>query len=295
MTTNPHKDEISGVDTTGHEWDGIKELNNPLPRWWLYVFYASIVISIVYWILMPAWPYPTWDGWDYTRGTRDYSERDTVTAEIAKAQAELSVYLDQMALMSTAEIRQDETLYNVALAGGGAAFGDSCAGCHGSGAQGFIGFPNLNDDEWIWGGSLDDIEITIRHGIRWEDDDDSRYSEMPKFLADGILSREEIGAVTDYVMILSQDPAAPSEAPEGAEIFARECASCHGEAGKGMQDLGAPNLTNAISLYGQDRKALYDTIANSRFGVMPAWQDRMSDVTIKQLTLYVHGLGGGQE
>ena len=278
------------TETTGHEWDGISEYNNPLPKWWLYTFYATIIWSIGYWIVMPSWPLIS----DHTKGVIGYSQRATVAKNIADAKAAQSVYLSRIAELQPAAIIQDPELFTFALAGGKAAFGDNCAPCHGSGAQGFVGYPNLNDDDWLWGGSLEAIETTIRYGIR-SNHDETRSNEMPAFLTDEILSRAEVRQVTDYVVALSDpDRAAAEAAPRGAEIFAEQCAACHGEDGRGIAELGAPNLADPIWLFGGDPAAIYDTIATSRNAMMPAWEGRLSPATIKQLTIYVHSLGGGE-
>ncbi len=289
MVTQVEKDEITGTDTTGHEWDGIKELNTPLPRWWLWVLYACIVWAIGYWIAMPAWPML----WGYSTGVIGYSQRATVAAQIEQANAVRAVYRDKVSVASLEEIKSDPELLEVALAGGRAAFGDNCAPCHGSGAQGFKGYPNLNDDAWLWGGTLDDIHTTVAFGIR-STHEDTRVNDMPAFLRDEVLSRAEVAQVADYLLSLS------GAAPEGAEIaagkviFDDNCAACHGPEAQGMAELGAPNLTDPIWLYGGDRSTLIETISYSRAGVMPAWTGRLDAVTIKELAVYVHSLGGGK-
>ena len=294
MTDAPHKDEITGVDTTGHEWDDIRELNNPLPKWWVYTFYVTIIWSVFYWIAMPAWPYLTTEGWTYTKGLLGYSQREVVAEEVETAAAKLAPIRDRIAETDLSEIVKDPDLMSVALASGKAAFGDNCAPCHGSGAQGAKGFPNLNDDDWIWGGSLEDIHITLKHGIRWEADEDSRYSLMPRFLADGIFDTDQVKDVASYVHVMSGQ-SSPSEASRrGEELFASQCASCHGADGTGMRDTGAPNLTDQIWLYGGDMPTLIETISYSRNGVMPSWSGRLSEGTVKELTVYVHALGGGE-
>ena len=294
MTNTPHKDEITGVDTTGHEWDGIRELNNPLPKWWIYSFYVSIIWSIIYWILMPAWPILTSDGWTYTKGLLGYSQRAVVAAEIQEAQAKLAPFRDKIAASDFSEIVTNPELMTVALASGKAAFGDNCAPCHGSGAQGAVGFPNLNDDEWIWGGSLDEIHTTLKHGIRWDADDDSRFSQMPAFLADEILERGQVEDVATYVLTLNGSFEATEQSARGSVVFAEQCASCHGADGTGNVELGTPNLADHIWLYGGDLPTIVETVSYSRSGVMPAWSNRLSPGTLKELALYVHSLGGGQ-
>lgn len=294
MSDNPHRDEVTGVDTTGHSWDDIRELNNPLPKWWIYSFYASIVWSIAYWIVMPAWPIFKNGAWTYTGGVIGYEQRQVVTDEIAEVVAGRQHYLDQIEAADLSDIQQNPELLDVALAGGRAAFGDNCAPCHGSGAQGSVGFPNLNDDDWIWGGSLDDIHETLQYGIRWEQNDDTRFSDMPRFLADQLLSRDEVNNVTDYVMAISGQAEMSENAVSGGGIFAAQCASCHGADGTGDRSVGAPNLTDAIWLYGGDRDTVFTSIANARSGQMPAWEGRLDPVTVKQLALYVHALGGGE-
>ncbi len=291
-----NKNPETEPETTGHEWDGIKEYNNPLPRWWLNVFYITCIWAVGYWIFMPAIPYwtPT-DGWTYTEGIRELSQRDKVAGEIAEVNAERAAHRDEIAGLTLAQVRESPELFEIALAGGASAFRDNCAGCHGSGAQGFIGFPNLNDDDWIWGGKLSDIEFTIRHGIRWDEDADTRFNEMPKYLADGFLSRDEVAAVTEYVLSLSGQEHDQAALAQGKELFDRECISCHGENGEGILEMGAPNLTDQIWLFPSDRAGIYETIAYSRNGVMPAWQGRLDEGTIKELALFVHSLGGGVE
>lgn len=291
MATNRIKDPVTDTETTGHEWDGIRELDNPAPKWLMYTFYATIIWAIGYWVLYPAWPDIFGSG--YTKGVLGYVQRVEIEEQIAAKRAEQSVMHDRIASASLQEIRGDADLLSFALAGGRVAFGDNCAGCHGAGGAGNTGFPALVDDEWLWGGSLEDIQFTILHGIR-NSNPEARYSEMPRFGRDGILNREEINDVAEYVLSMSGNATDKAAAGRGEEIYAAQCAACHGEKGEGMRELGAPNLADDIWLYGGSKAKVVESITNSRFGVMPGWAGRLDDSTIKQLTVYVHALGGGE-
>ncbi len=277
------------VRTTGHEWDGIEEWNNPLPKWWLYTFYACVIWAIGYWIVYPAWPTVS----SYTKGYLGYSQRAQVNKDIAAAKEGTAVFSDKIAEGDFEAIKADPELLSFALAGGEAAFGDNCAPCHGRGAQGFVGYPNLRDDAWIWGGSLEGIQQTILHGIR-SDDPQTRMSMMPAFGELGILNREQIVDTVQYVMSLSGNEEDAEAAARGQELYATNCAACHGPDGAGNQALGAPNLTDELWLYGGDKDTLVETITYSRAGMMPAFSERLDPATIKKLAIYVHSLGGGQ-
>ncbi len=282
-------DAATGTATTGHEWDGIKELNKPLPKWWVWVFYATVIWAIGYWILMPAWPLVS----GYTKGFLGYSQREKVAQAVADARAAQAGFRDKIASSSLAAIQADPELLRFALAGGEATFGDNCAPCHGRGAQGAVGFPNLRDDTWLWGGTLDAIHKTIQHGIR-ADDPDTRTNQMPAFGRDGILTPPQVNDVAEYVLSLSGRADDKAAAERGKPLFAENCVVCHGPEGKGNQELGAPNLTDQIWLYGGNKPDIVTTITSARNGVMPAWTGRLSPDTIKQLAIYVHSLGGGQ-
>jgi cytochrome c oxidase cbb3-type subunit 3 len=276
--------------TTGHEWDGITELNKPLPKWWLWTFYACVVWSIGYWLLMPSWPLVS----TYTSGFLGYSQRELVTEEVAAAKSEKSVYRDKIAAMDLTAISDDPELLSFALAGGEAAFGDNCAPCHGRGAQGAVGYPNLRDDSWLWGdGTLAAIHQTILHGIR-ADDPETHTSQMPAFGRSGILPEPQILDVAEYVLSLSGKADDKTAAERGAKIFATNCAACHGADGKGNPQLGAPNLADELWFYAGDRRTVMETIRNGRNGVMPAWAKRLDPETVKELAIYVHSLGGGR-
>jgi cytochrome c oxidase cbb3-type subunit III len=291
--TDKHIDEVTGTATTGHEWDGIRELETPMPRWWLWTLYLCIAWAVGYWVLYPAWPLLS----DNTRGILGYSSRADVAVELDILGKQRSVMAAGLATASLQEIKANPDLFRIATARGKAAFGDNCAGCHGLGGGGAKGgYPNLNDDDWIWGGTLDQIHATLLNGIRWSANNDTRISQMPAFGGkDGVLKPAEIDAVANYVRSLSGLPTEPgTKLDQGKELFATNCAVCHGEAGKGNQELGSPNLTDPIWLYGSDIKSITESITYSRAGVMPAWKDRLDPVTIKALTIYVHSLGGGQ-
>lgn len=277
------------VGTTGHEWDGIEEWNNPLPKWWLYIFYATIIWAIGYWLVYPAWPTVS----SYSKGFFGYSQRGQVSKDVAASQAEKAVFRDKIAGSDLDAIKADPELFGFALAGGQAAFGDNCAPCHGRGAQGAFGYPNLRDDAWLWGGSLDAIHQTIQHGIRAEDQA-TRMSMMPAFGKLGMLNREQVSDTAEYVMSLSGNEDDAEAAARGKEIFATSCAACHGPDGQGNQALGAPNLADELWLYGGDKDTIVETITYSRAGMMPAWAGRLDPATIKELAIYVHSLGGGQ-
>jgi cytochrome c oxidase cbb3-type subunit 3 len=290
MSTDPVQiDRISGQTTTGHEWDGIRELNTPLPRWWLWLFYLTIAFSVVYWVLYPAWPLAT----GFTGGVLGHTNRGRVGEDLAAAQAARIQQAAGLDKASLAEITADPKLLELALAQGKAAFGDNCSPCHGSGGQGQYGYPNLAAGRWLWGGTLDQIDTTITHGIR-ADDSDTHTSAMPAFGRDGILKPEQIREVANYVRTLAKlDPEPGVDVEAGKKIFADNCAACHGDDGKGNIEMGAPNLTTKIWLYGSGLKDLTTTIAYARNSTMPAWSKRLDPVTIKALALYVRSLGGG--
>jgi len=282
-------DELTGTATTGHEWDGIRELNTPLPRWWLWLFYITIAWSIGYWIVYPSWPLVS----SYTVGVFNWHSREAVIADLDALRAQRGPLVERLAQASLAEIAADEALSQFARAQGRPTFQENCAPCHGSGGGGAKGYPNLLDDEWIWGGRLEDIALTIRHGIRTAQSND-RQGSMPAFGRDGILKRPDIEAVADYVRLLAGlNTDKPANLERGKEVFAETCAVCHGADGRGRREVGAPNLTDAIWLYGSDRTSIVEGLWNGRGGVMPAWEGRLDESTIKALTIYVHTLGGG--
>lgn len=286
MPTKIDKDSLSGHDTTGHEWDGVKELNTPLPTWWVYTFYATIVFAVVYCALYPSWPWVN----SHTTGWLAYSSRAELTHELAAQTKARAMFVDRIRTTPLADVAKDPELFKFALAGGRSAFQTNCLQCHGAGGAGSTGFPNLVDDDWLWGGSLQQIYATIEHGIR-NADDKSRQSLMPRFGVDGLLTGAQVAAVTDYVLSLSGKGTAT---PEGAAIFREQCAACHQADGKGNQELGAPNLADGLWLYGGDRESVYRSIFYARNGSMPAWSGRLDEATLKMLAIYVHALGGGR-
>jgi cytochrome c oxidase cbb3-type subunit 3 len=283
-------DTVTRTTTTGHEWDGIKELNTPLPRWWVWLFYATILWAFGYWICYPAWP--TISG--YTTGVLGYSTRAEVAAELAdlqKLRGDKSVALQNVPL---AEIEKDPALLAFAQAQGRAAFANNCAPCHGVGATGSKGYPNLNDDEWLWGATVTEIHRVISFGVR-SGHSEAHESTMPAFGKNGMLKPEEIVAVANYVRSLSGLVVRPGvDLGTGRTVFADRCSGCHGDHAAGNQELGAPDLTDRIWLYGADEAAVIDTITNGRSGVMPAWIGRLDPATINALAVYVHTLGGGR-
>lgn len=289
MTENREIDEVTGQETTGHEWDGIKELNSPLPRWWLWTFYICIVWSVAYWIAMPAIPLMS----DYTRGVLGYSQRESVRNQIEEAYAAQGAFRSKIEEASFEEILDVDELREFAIAGGRSAFAVNCSQCHGAGGAGAPGFPNLNDDAWIWGGSVEQIHETIRVGIR-SDHPDTRFNEMPAFLKDELIERDQVDAVVEYVLQISGQEHDAAGAEAGREVFMEQCVACHMENGRGDPELGAPNIADAIWLYGGSREEIWDTVANARNGVMPNWDEKLDPIVRKQLAIYVHALGGGE-
>jgi cytochrome c oxidase cbb3-type subunit 3 len=292
MATNVEKDTVSGQYTTGHEWDGIKELNTPLPKWWVWVFVVCIVWAIGYQIYYPSWP--TTNG--YWPGLSGWHSRTQVVQDIEKAKAAKGVYLSKIEAASLDDIVKDKDLLNFALAGGASVFKDTCAACHGAGGVGAYGFPNLADDSWLWGGTLDDIKTTISYGVR-NTNPNSRQSEMPAFGGGDVLTDDQLNSLAEYVLSLSKSSSNPAAAEAGKAIYAANgCTNCHGEAGEGNQAVGAPALAQGGWLYkAKDQKAeIISQVKKPKGGSMPAWSERFDEATIKELTVYVHSLGGGK-
>jgi cytochrome c oxidase cbb3-type subunit 3 len=294
MAGTPEKDAISGQSTTGHEWDGIRELNTPLPKWWVYVFYVCILWAIAYWVAMPAWPI----GNDFTKGMLGYNSRLNLEVEVAEAKAAHATQLEAIAAKSVEEIAADTNLRQYAMAGGEVLFKENCAPCHQSGGAGAVGFPTLADDEWLWGGSLAAIQTTLIDGIRSENSENTRVSEMPAFT---YLEPEQVDQVVAYVKAMSQGNV--TEGP-GQQVFVDNCVACHSSdyanpVSDGNPDMGAPALANNIWLYAgpggeMTPEMIKSQVLNPRHGVMPAWGGRLKDEDIKMVTVYVHSLGGGQ-
>jgi cytochrome c oxidase cbb3-type subunit 3 len=283
-------DQPTGTETMGHEWDGIEELNTPLPRWWLWSFYATIVFALGYMIFYPAWPLVH----GATEGTLGWSSRGQLETALAADRSEKAPMLRKLAAIPLDQLPNDPALMQAAIEGGRAAFRVNCVQCHGSGATGSKGYPNLNDDDWLWGGDLQAIHFTIENGARNPDVAATRSSQMPAFGRDQMLQPAEIEDAVSYVRYISHQQKANASARRGAALFAQNCAACHGPSGEGDRKFGAPNLTDAIWLYGGDADTIRATVTNGRGGVMPHWGGRLDPATIKMLTAYVHSLGGGE-
>lgn len=287
MPTKIEKDDVTGHVTTGHEWDGLRELNRPLPKWWIYVFWATVAWSLVYFVLYPSVPGIT----GYYHGLIGYYQRDAVDRDVAAVASQRAGAMDKIKALSFADIRKDPELYAVAQVAGRITFAENCQPCHGAGGGGNQGYPALAAGNWLWGGKLEDIYQTIKFGIR-SGQDNARQSQMPRFGAEGILKPAEIKAVSGHVMALFGDPSADS--PEGKRIFTENCAKCHGDAGQGVREFGGPRLAAHVHLHGDDLTAVLAQINNPRMGVMPNWNLRLDDAKIKSVAIYVHSLGGGE-
>lgn len=288
MPTKIEKDIVTGQDTTGHEWDGLKELNTPLPKWWVYILWGTVAWSLAWFVLYPSFPWVN----GYFHGLLGYSQRTAVNADVRAVAARRAGTMDRIAALSFADIRKDPELMAAAQIAGRIAFANNCQPCHGGGGGGNPGYPALAAGAWIWGGTLDAIQQTIMHGIR-SGDPDARNSQMPRFGADGVLQPAQIQQVADYVMTL-YGKGGGKDVSAGQKLFTDNCVVCHGEAGQGNRDLGAPRLMSRVHLYGDDRATVVAQIAVPRTGVMPNWNTRLDAATIKSLALYVHSLGGGE-
>jgi cytochrome c oxidase cbb3-type subunit III len=288
MAAKPDYDDVTGVETTGHEWDGLKELNKPLPSWWVWTFWVTIIWAVGYWIAYPAWPMVS----GYTAGYLGFSSRQAALDDVKAGRAVQKDMNDALAKTSISDMRSNAKLFDFAVKGGAVIFADNCAACHGRGAQGAPGFPNLNDDKWIWGGKITDINYTVTHGIR-SGASGERNNQMPRFGLDKMLNAQQISDVADFVLSLSGGKADEAVVGRGKAIFAENCVACHGEGAKGNQELGAPNLTDKIWLYGGTKADIVKQVETGRGGVMPSWAGRLDADALKKVTAYVWSRGGG--
>ena len=295
MSSEEKKNE-HGFGTTGHSWDGIEEWNNPLPRWWVWTFYATIAWGLIYTIAYPAWPLIS----SHTAGFLGYSTRGEVAADISAVNERNAGITERLASADLTAISDDAELVSFARNAGAAVFRANCSQCHGEGAAGVqaSGYPNLLDDDWLWGGGIEDIAWTVRNGIRNEQSPDSHWSEMPAF--GELLEDEEILQITNHVLSISGQEHDAALAAPGAVLYDEQCSACHGVEGMGDVAVGAPNLTDAIWLYGGSAELITESITYSRFGVMPAWAEEyrpgqgLTDAEVNAVAAYVHQLGGGQ-
>lgn len=292
MADHKRIDEVTGTVTSGHEWDGIEELDTPMPRWWLWSLYATIVWGIVYVILYPAWPMIH----GATEGVLGWSSRGQLEAEMQADAARRAPVMNAIAATAIADLPAKPELMQAAVQGGAAAFRVHCVQCHGAGGAGVKTlYPSLTDDDWLWGGDLATIDYTITHGIRNPDHKATRTSLMPAFGRDGILDAGQIADVVSHVRVISRQEKPSASSARGATLFEANCAVCHGPTGEGGREVGAPKLTDAIWLYGGDRASIAATVTQPRNGVMPRWNSRLDPVTIKMLAAYVYSLGGGEK
>ena len=287
------RDPHSGYMTTGHEWNGIKELNRPVPKV-IWAFLAiTALFSVVYWVLMPAWPLVD----SYTKGILGSDQRAMLEEDLREAAVGRAAWVQRVEDMEFSQIRADEALMGRVRQTGRTLFEDNCAVCHDLRGEGGGGYPRLSDDAWLWGGEPAAIMETLRVGIN-SAHPETRFAQMQGFGRDGVLSRDEILSVVAFVQsragVEPEGGAGPQALGAGAEVFAANCAACHGEDGGGNVELGAPNLTDDFWIFGGDRGSLYATIFEGRQGHMPHWDGRLSILERKILTLFVLDLGEGR-
>lgn len=282
------RDVVTGRPTTGHEWNGIEELETPIPRVVFFFLGTAFVFSLICWMLYPTWPLI----WTHTKGMLGTDQKQVVAVQVEDAALSRATWTSEIEKKSYAEIEADPALMRSVKETGRTLFGDNCAACHGVNATGGAGFPNLAAKAWLWGdGSPEALEETIRVGIN-STNDDTRTSQMLAFGRDGMLPTDQIEAVVAYVRSLSSlEPAGDAKRIEaGKQVFAANCVACHGEDAKGKRDVGAPDLTDANWLYGSDSQSVFTTVYSGRQGHMPNWAARLSPLDIKILTVYVHTL-----
>ncbi|MQP68629.1 cytochrome-c oxidase, cbb3-type subunit III [Niveispirillum sp. SYP-B3756] len=285
MSGGAERDPISGYMTTGHEWNGIKELNTPVPRAVWFFLITTVLFAVVWWVLMPAWPL----GNTYTKGLLGIDQRQVVQHDLRRAAERMPPWRGAVLRLDYASIQADPALMGQVRRHGAVLFGDNCAACHGLGGRGGPGFPALASGSWLWGGAPEVLAETIRVGIN-SDHPETRVSQMPAFGRDQMLSRPEILAVLGHVRSLSGgNPGSEL----GRDLFAANCAACHGEDAHGAVELGAPNLTDPTWIYGGDEETIFKTIFFGRQGHMPRWDQRLSELDRKVLALYVADLAAG--
>jgi cytochrome c oxidase cbb3-type subunit 3 len=287
------RDPVSGRETTGHEWNGIKELDTPVPRGVLMFLIVTHVWAIVWWFFVPAWPLGT----TYTRGLLGVDQRRTVEARLVEAQRERDARMSRLETESYDAILAEEGLMETVRSTGRQLFGDNCAACHGRDGKGGANYPDLTDNDWLWGGGPELIEQTMRVGINTRHPE-SRIAQMPAFGRDQMLDRGQVRSVAAYVYSLTHSDYSTSENVDrieaGREVFLTTCAACHGETAEGSRDLGAPNLTDANWVYGGDLDTIIASVHGGRQGHMPTWDERLTRAEIRTLAVYVHDLGTQQ-
>lgn len=289
--SEPERDEVTGEHTTGHEWNSIKELDTPVPRGILLFVIVTHVFALVWWFLMPAFPL----GWTYTPGLLGVNQFTSADEAIHDARLARASWRDPILELPEGEILANETLMERVSETGRQLFGDNCAACHGQDAQGGVGYPDLTDDDWIWGdGSVTAIADTMRIGVNAQHVD-TRFSQMPAFGLQQMLTTEEVRNVARYVYSLSHPEFSTADNIDriaaGQETFATNCAGCHGENATGFPDAGAPNLTDAAWIYGGELEDIIASVHGGRVGHMPSWDERLTPIEIKILALYVYSIG----
>ncbi len=286
-------DPVTGRQTTGHIWNGIKELDTPVPRGVLLFLIVTHLFAALWWILYPTWPL----GSTYTRGLIGTGQKQAVERKIVEANTSRAPWIEKIETSSFDEIRADEKLMEKVSSSGHQLFGDNCAACHGRDGKGGRDFPDLTDNDWLWGGGPEKIVQTMTVGVNTTHAQ-SRVSQMPAFGTDEMLNRKQVSDVAAYVYSLSNtstEAADASQIAAGREVFMASCVACHGEDAKGKQDVGAPNLTDGRWIYGGGIERIVQSIHGGRQGHMPTWDERLSPAEIKILALYVNKLGGGQQ
>ena len=287
------RDDVTGRETTGHEWNGIKELDTPIPRGVLMFLIVTHIWAIAWWFFVPAWPL----GQTYTKGLLGVDQQTTVEARLVEGQQQRSAWTTRLEAEPYEAILADEALMKTVRDTGRQLFGDNCAVCHGRDGRGRANYPDLTDDDWLWGGGPELIEQTMRVGINTAHPD-TRIGQMPAFGRDQMLDREQVRNAAAYVYSLTNpDYSTPENLDRidaGHEVFVSTCAACHGDNGQGNVDVGAPNLTDARWIYGGDLDTIIASVHGGRQGHMPTWDERLTTAEIRTLAVYVHDLGAAR-
>lgn len=276
-TGNREIDPVTGYEATGHEWGGITELNTPFPKIALIALILTFAYSVVSWVLLPAWPL----GNDYTRGLLGLDQREMAEESLRDLTERRESWLTRFENPDFAALSDDPALMSIAMPAADRLYRDNCSACHGRSGAGGPGFPVLNDDHWLWGGTPEEIARTLRVGIN-SDHPETNFAQMPAF---DWMDRSQRLALSEYVAAMASGAHAPDG--EVAALFSENCTVCHGEGGAGGLQNGAPSLIDEAMIYGQDVETVMKILSQGRQGLMPYWSGRLSDAEIKALALYV--------